>query len=887
MKQIYFLSASLAVFLCCFSINVNATSIELLDVTHKIINPGFESDLNGWNIQNGVFTDLTTMAPVIATNRKKSGTKSINFNTQYGAPFQTECRIYQTVSGLTPGSYRLVAYKCYGRWEAANGIFANGGAGEIKSNGTSSDSNAFIEHSVRFDVDNNGTAIIGGYASSRRGGADRPDFFWLDDFKLYKEVPAGIRTRQMEALDRGLVAVKINNGIFLSWRSLGTDAPATQFNIYRNGSLVNSQPISGATNYIDTQGNSSSNYTVKTLVNGSVTETSKTVIPWTNQYLPIQLNRPSGGTTPDGVTYTYTPNDCSVGDLDGDGEYEIVVKWDPSNSKDNSQSGYTGNVYLDGYKLNGTHLWRIDLGRNIRAGAHYTQFMVYDLDGDGIAEIACRTAPGTIDGMGNYVIMNNDNPNTDYRNSKGYILSGPEYMTVFDGTTGTELSSVTFQPERGSVSSWGDSYGNRVDRFLAAVAYLDGERPSLVMGRGYYTKTLLTAYDYRDGNLILRWNYNSGTSNIEAYGQGNHNLSVADVDNDGKDEIIYGACAIDHDGSFMYRTGLGHGDAMHVSDLDPDRPGLEVWTVHEEKSAAYGYEMHDAANGQIIWGTKTGTDNGRGLAADIDPNHRGFEMWSSSGAGVYDCKGNQISTSKPSINFRIYWDGDLQDEILDGTKLDKWNGNGTNRLFTFYQHNNAKEINTTKANPCLSADILGDWREEVIYYNSADPGQIMIFTTVIPTEHRLYTLMHDPVYRMGVAWQNVAYNQPPHLGFYIGDGLADIPTPDIYTPHASISAVDKVKASARTQIANNNDISYISTENEPEAYYEYDGNIHIISPDATITAIYIYSLNGMILHQNKHVEKKSYEYTINSDDNLIAVKVITTQGAKSFKLTRR
>ncbi len=886
MKQIYFLSASLAVFLCCFSLNVTANDIELVDVTHKIVNPGFESDLNGWNIQNGVFTDGTTMAPVIATNRKKSGTKSINFNTQYGAPFQTECRIYQTVSGLTPGSYRLVAYKCYGRWEAANGIFANGGLGEIKSSGTSSDSNAFIEHSVRFDVGDNGTVIIGGYASSRRGGSDRPDFFWLDDFKLYREVPAGSRTRQMEALDRGLVAVKVNNGVFLSWRSLGTDTPSTQFNIYRNGNLVNPQPISGATNYVDAQGNNSSNYIVKTLVDGSVIETSKTVTPWAYQYLPIQLNRPDGGTTPDGVAYTYTPNDCSVGDLDGDGEYEIVVKWDPSNSKDNSQSGYTGNVYLDGYKLNGTHLWRIDLGRNIRAGAHYTQFMVYDLDGDGIAEIACRTAPGTIDGIGNYVIINNDNPNTDYRNSKGYILSGPEYLTVFDGTTGAELASVAFQPARGSVSSWGDSYGNRVDRFLAAVAYLDGERPSLVMGRGYYTKTLLTAYDYREGNLTLRWNYNSGTSNVEAYGQGNHNLSVGDVDNDGKDEIIYGACAIDHDGNFMYRTGLGHGDAMHVSDLDPDRPGLEVWTVHEEKSAAYGYEMHDAGNGQIIWGTKTETDNGRGLAADIDPNHRGFEMWSSSGAGVYDCKGNQISTSKPSINFRIYWDGDLQDEILDGTKLDKWNGNGTNRLFTFYQHNNAKEINTTKANPCLSADILGDWREEVIYYNSADPSQIMIFTTVIHTEHRLYTLMHDPVYRMGVAWQNVAYNQPPHLGFYIGDGLADIPTPDIYTPHASVSTPIKARAAHDIQTTDNK-TSYISTEKQPEAYWEYNGNIHITSPDASITAVYIYSLSGMILHQNKDMEEKNYKYTINSDDNLIAVKVITTQGTKSFKLTRR
>jgi rhamnogalacturonan endolyase len=607
--------------------------------------------------------------------------------------------------------------------------------------------------------------------------------------------------RQMEYLDRGLIAVKVSSGVFVSWRLLGTDADNSYFKLYRGSTLIHTTTTTGATNFTDVNGTTSSQYYVETYASDKKVETSKTVTPWGQQYLAINLQRPNGGTTPDGVEYTYTPNDCSVGDLDGDGEYEIVVKWDPSNSKDNSQSGYTGNVYLDAYKMNGTRLWRIDLGINIRAGAHYTQFMVYDLDGDGIAEVACKTAPGTIDGEGCNVLMSGDNANADYRNTNGYILSGPEYLTVFNGNTGGQSVTIAYKPDRGTVSNWGDNYGNRVDRFLATVAYLDGEHPSLVMCRGYYTRAALAAYDYRKSGstatLTQRWIHDSQTAGAGAYGQGNHNLSVADVDGDGKDEIIYGSCAIDDNGTLLYRTGLGHGDAMHVSDLLPNRPGLEVWAVHEEKDKDYGYELHDARTGEILWGAKTGTDVGRGLAADINPNYCGFEMWSSeASAGTVNITGNtngtvtatKISETPPSTtNFRIYWDGDLQDELLDGDKLN--DGDGT-RLITFYNINNAAKINGTKNNPCLSADLLGDWREEVILYNSSNPAQIMIFTTTISTEHRLYTLMHDPVYRMGIAWQNVGYNQPPHLGFYIGGGSncpCEIPKPNISTPISSTS----------------------------------------------------------------------------------------------------
>jgi rhamnogalacturonan endolyase len=671
--------------------------------------------------------------------------------------------------------------------------------------------------------------------------------------------------RQMEQLNRGLMAVKVSSGVYLSWRLLGADDyHATRFNVYRDGALIGELPADAPTCYTDASGTPASVYSVKAIDDGAgMSDSTAGVTPWAEQYKYIPLQRPSGGVTPPNITYdgksassiveypsgesyTYLPNDCSVGDLDGDGEYEIVVKWDPSNSKDNSQTGITGNVYIDAYKLDGTRLWRVDLGKNIRAGAHYTQFMVYDFDGDGYAEMVCKTAPGTVDGEGSYVIMNGDDPQADYRNKNissggnsrtGFVLSGPEYLTLFDGQTGRELHTVPYKPARGTVSSWGDSYGNRVDRFLACVAYLDGERPSVVMCRGYYTRATLAAYDVVNKQLVERWFYDSGSSG-GAFGQGNHNLSVADVDGDGKDEIIYGACAIDHDGKLMYRTGLGHGDAMHLSDLDPDRPGLEVWEVHEETGAGkYDYEMHDARTGAIIWRSETyATDNGRGLAADIDAAHRGFEMWSSSGAGVYSCKGEQIATSKPSTNFRIYWDGDLQDELLDGNKLDKWTGKSASRLITFSL---GASVNGTKANPCLSADILGDWREEALYYSATYPDRLILYATTIPTAHRFFTLMHDPVYRMGVAWQNVAYNQPPHLGFYLPDSVENLKSVVVsFDPQGGIFADSSTEVKA-IRVAR----SEAFADRVPEVtrdghvflgWYFSDGSLY--SPDTALTS---------------------------------------------------
>lgn len=578
--------------------------------------------------------------------------------------------------------------------------------------------------------------------------------------------------RQMEWLKRGLVAIQTGQGVYLSWRWLGYEPDGIAFHVYRDGRRITAEPLRQGTNWLDPAGRIGSVYQVAAIMDGLEQPPCDPVDVLPEPFWRIPIQKPADGVTPDGEAYTYHANDASVGDLDGDGEYEIVLKWDPSNSHDNAHKGYTGNVVLDAYKLDGQLLWRIDLGVNIRAGAHYTQFMVYDLDGDGRAEVACKTADGTVDGVGQVI----GDATADYRNPDGFILEGPEYLTVFDGPTGRALATVPYEPPRGNVADWGDTKGNRVDRFLACIAYLDGCRPSLVMCRGYYTRTVLVAYNWRDGRLTKIWTFDSNEPGNEAYaGQGNHNLAVADVDGDGKDEIIYGSCVIDHDGTGLYSTGLGHGDAMHVGKLDPERPGLQVFQVHETPSD-YGIELHDARTGELFWGVKTYEDTGRGTCADLDPRYPGEEMWA--GGNLYSCKGERIGNGVPSsTNFAIWWDGDLLREMLDDNHIDKWDfeAERTVRLLTA---EGCASNNGTKATPCLQADLFGDWREEVIW-RTEDSRELRIYMTTDPTEHRIRTLMHDPVYRLAIAWQNVAYNQPPHPGFYLGHGMTPPPSPDI------------------------------------------------------------------------------------------------------------
>ncbi|MCX2926842.1 rhamnogalacturonan lyase [Streptomyces sp. NEAU-W12] len=583
-------------------------------------------------------------------------------------------------------------------------------------------------------------------------------------------------TRQVEALDRGVVSVHNGSGNLVGWRWLGTDPDNVSFNVYRAGTKVNSTPVTGSTTFFHSGAPSHADYTVRAVVNGVEQGDSVHAVQFRGGYKDVPISPPAGGTTPDGVSYTYEANDASVGDLDGDGALEFVLKWQPTNAKDNSQSGYTGNTIVDGIRLDGTRLWRIDLGRNIRSGAHYTQFQVYDYDGDGKAEVAMKTADGTRDGTGAVI----GSSSADHRNSSGYILSGPEYLTMFNGQTGRAMGTVDYVPARGTVSSWGDSYGNRVDRFLAGTAYLDGARPSLIMARGYYTRSVVAAWDWRNGAFTRRWTFDTSSSSNSGKGydgQGSHSLSVGDIDNDGRDEIVYGAMAVDDNGSGLWTTRTGHGDAQHLGDLDASTSGLEYYKVSESTSQPAALYI-DPANGSVRWKLSACCDNGRGLAGDIWSGNPGPEMWSSSDGSVRDEGGGTKGRKPSSANFLSWWDGDPVRELLDGTRIDKYGTSSDTRLLT---GSGVASNNGTKATPVLSGDILGDWREEVVW-RTGNNTALRIYSTPHDTDVKITTLLHDTLYRTSLAWQNTAYNQPPHTGFFIGDGMPTPPRPAVHTP---------------------------------------------------------------------------------------------------------
>ncbi len=657
--------------------------------------------------------------------------------------------------------------------------------------------------------------------------------------------------RWMENLDRGVVAINQgSDGVFVGWRLLGTDPIDLSFNVYRqsgNGEPVklNQQPLTGPTHFRDIAADLSqpTRYLVRPVTADRESEARGSsrlpANPPERGYLSIPLQSPDG----------YHANDASTGDLDGDGQLDLVVHM-VGRGRDNSQSGLTTEPILHAYKLDGTLLWSINLGKNIREGAHYTQFMVFDFDSDGKAEVICKTADGSVDGVGNVVgdaeADHRQMPTSVERQATpfvaqgrvsarqpsqeketflqdgrrrreqgqpgrgrggrrgqgrgsrrggqrfGYILKGPEYLTVFNGETGAAMATVDYVPQRHPETDsptaaqmnevWGDGYGNRIDRFLACVAYLDGAHPSVIMCRGYYTRTVLVAWDWRNSQLTQRWIFDSDVVDPSKQmwrGQGNHSIAVADVDEDGRDEVIYGSLVVDDDGTALYSTGLGHGDAQHTTDLDPSRPGLETWSIHEKPAADRpGVELRNSRTGEIYFDAAHGIDVARGMAADIDPRHPGCEVWGGSN-NLFSTSGENLGPRPRSQNMAIWWDGDLLREMLDGVRIVKWDyENGRDVSLFNGREEGVAANNGTKSNPCLSVDILGDWREELIA-RSADHSEIRIYVSTIPTEYRLYTLMHDPIYRLSIAWQNVGYNQPPHPGFFLGDGMAAAPRPNI------------------------------------------------------------------------------------------------------------
>lgn len=658
--------------------------------------------------------------------------------------------------------------------------------------------------------------------------------------------------RQVEKLSRGLTVTALGSGTLVSWRYLGTDTEDTVFKLYRNSELIYTSSQDMATCYKDAGGDTGSSYSLQVFKGGSsiAGETAEVeyILNYDSTgkggYFDMELDRP----TDTRLGAEYTPNDASVADLDGDGKYELIIKWDPSNSQDNSQTGQTSNVIIDAYKLevgDSQRLWRIDLGQNIRAGAHYTQFMVYDFDGDGKAEMVCKTAPGSTDGGGSYVnlasslsaIKNASDNTTAYADTNGRILSGSEYLTLFDGQTGKALDTIYYEPERGDISGWGkvNDGGNRVDRFLGCVAYLNGTTPSVVMCRGYYARSVLVAYNVVNKRLSKQWIFDTDSSGNSDYaGQGNHNLAAADVDGDGYDEIVYGSMTVDHNGKGLYSTGLKHGDALHVGDFLPNRSGLEVYQVHEE---TYGASLRDAKTGEIIQRWTAESDTGRGIADNIIAGNSEAEFCSTADNVIYNSAGTKVAewsaVTKWNQNSLIYWDDDLEREVLDRSMIDDY-PNG--RIFT---GQNVTYNNGSKSNMCITADIFGDWREEIVAPLSTGDG-VRVYATPYETNYRIYTLMHNTQYRCGVAAENVGYNQPPHVDYWLGTGSALPDLPSVYAPGDAGELINVKAELTGEDIADGTYTSAFTVNSKFRLIATEEGNI-VISPstktvgDRTIT----------------------------------------------------
>ena len=582
-----------------------------------------------------------------------------------------------------------------------------------------------------------------------------------------------------EQLNRGMVAIHQGKGeVSVSWRLFRSDSPSIEFDLYRSTEdgkqqKLNRNPLKDYTFYTDREVDVSRSqryvlYARQSSDARAIQVASYLLTPElaSRAYLSIPLEPLAFDTA-----HIFQPNDASVGDLDGDGEMEIVIKRMGAFYACSQKGMCPHSMVLEAYKLDGKRLWQIDLGVNIRQGAQYFQFIVYDFDGDGCAEVALKTVEGTRFGDGSVIGDTDGDGITDYvirdpaLRTYGKILSGPEFFSVVEGKTGRELARGPYIT-RGRSEDWGDNYGNRVDRQLAAVGYFDGKHPGIFWGRGYNGRSAMQVWNFVNGKLELLWKLDTRDDPaLKDYeNQGNHNIRIADVDGDGKDEVIYGACAIDHDGSPLHTTCLGHGDALHLTDIDPSHSGLEVWQGHEY--APGGSTLRDACTGEILFRIPTAGDVGRAMCADIDPRYPGCEIWSSHSGGLYSCKGEKITDRIPSVNMAVWWDGDLTRELLDGVRIQKWTENGLQDLFDGRKLG-VLSNNGTKANPCLAADILGDWREEVIW-RSADNNELRIYLTPYETTYRFPTFWEDTVYRVNVALQNVGYNQPTHLGHYFG-----------------------------------------------------------------------------------------------------------------------
>jgi hypothetical protein len=545
-----------------------------------------------------------------------------------------------------------------------------------------------------------------------------------------------------EKLGRGMVAVPDGQGrVYLGWRLLKTDPESIAFNVCRatagaKAVKLNAEPLGKTTDFMDADPplDRENAWWVRPVLNGQEQEAcGRAALPAKapeRQYKAISLR--------DDISIR-SIHKVGIGDLDGDGEYDFVIKR-PGGAVDPGRVRRSPDTFkVEAYKSDGTFMWRKDLGWSIELGTWYSPMVVYDLDGDGKAEVALKTGEG------------------DPRDENGQVLTGPEYCSVWDGETGAEIARVDWI-SRGKPSDWGDFEGNRMNRNMIGVAYLDGKTPSLLVIRGIYGLMKMDAWYLRDKQLHKVWSWSNQTSGWKYQGQGQHSIHVADIDGDGCDEILNGSIAIDNDGRIMWSTGLGHGDRFYVTDVDPDRPGLEVWYSYEDPHPQNGVSLWDARTGDLIFGTREETrDNqiGRALTADIDASSPGMECWGDK--FFFSAKGTSLGSNVPPQNGLVWWDADLLREFENRGSVSKWRG----------------PVLTAgiQGSVMVWADILGDWREEIVTYVRG--GELRIYTTVIPAADRRVCLMQDPLYRLDVAFKAMGYDQPPMTSYYLGVTGAD------------------------------------------------------------------------------------------------------------------
>ena len=609
----------------------------------------------------------------------------------------------------------------------------------------------------------------------------------------------GAAQRKMDRLDRGLVAQKVTRGVFLSWRILGEEYYGVKYNVYRDGTRLNAEPLS-VSNLTDASGTEESRYTVAAVVDGVEQAQCAAVMPWTGGYLPITL-QPMYSRRGTEMTKDYTPNDISVADLDGDGQMEILVK--RINELDTyglfSEENDSAYAALEAYKLDGTRLWWIDVGPNMVSGTDVElNIVAFDWDEDGRSEVVLRGADNMYIHQADGTVRLVGQSGVNTRNTVGhtanytYTNTGAEYLLYLNGTTGEPYQIIDYPLPRGNAKDWGDSHGHRSSKYFFGAPYLDGRKPSIFLARGIYTQHRMIALDVNPAThqLTTRWRWDSPMSG-DWYGQGYHNFGIADVDWDGRDEICYGSMVIDDNGKGLSTTGFGHGDAQHCSDLDPFRHGQEIFACLED---APGCNYRDATTSNIYFRVRAARDDGRCMAGNFSNKYFGAQLESTRTGGCFSSVTDKfidgqtvVNRYTPGIalNFRCYWDGDLLEETFNYYNMDEtgWK-DGLNPCISkmevdgaVTQFNGAITCNGSKGTPSWMGDLLGDWRDEFILRDAT--GNLRVYSTTIATKHRIYTTWHDHQYRQGMVWEMCGYNQPPHLSYFLGEleGITMAPPP--------------------------------------------------------------------------------------------------------------